>query len=79
MAFEFEQNNADDARILKIALEQHDPEMVDIAHTRIKKRFGKQLADSTVFSMITKLMDKGWSFFDKDDNPSPLLNHNLPE
>ncbi len=64
---------------MRIALEQHDTEMVDVAHARIKKRFGKQLADNTVFSMITNLMDKGWSFFDKEDKPSPLLNHNLPE
>jgi len=76
---EFLQQNADDARILRIGLEQHDPQMVDVAHQRISKRFGKTIADSAVFSTITRLVNKGWSFFDKDGNPSPLLNHELPE
>lgn len=81
MSFEFEitQKNADDNRVLEIALKQHDPEMLDIAHTRISQRLGKRVADSVVFATITKLMNFGWSFFDTDDNPSPLLNHNLPD
>ena len=74
------QRNADDSRLLKTGLRTHDLAVVDAAHTRISQRFGKKLADRVTFETITKMIDtENWSWFDENGNPSPLLNHNLPE
>lgn len=77
---EFLQRNADDSRLLKAGLRSHDPDVVDAAHTRISQRFGKEFADRVTFETITRMMDsEDWSWFDAEGNPSPLLNHDLPE
>ncbi len=74
------QEDADSIRVLRSALRTHDPEAVDTAHARIRERLGKNLAGQVVIGSIERLIEEeGWSFFDENGNPSPLLHHDLPE
>lgn len=74
---EFEQTiqrNADTMRLLKIGLRTHDPETVNAAYERISNTYGEDLANSVVSQTITNLMSsENWSFFNENDEPSPLL------
>jgi len=73
------QENADMMRVLKAGLRTHDPETVDSAFLRIVKKYGENIATNVVMDTITLMISKeNWSWFDKDDNPSPLLYHTLP-
>jgi len=68
------QRNADSARLLEAGLRNHDPETVEVARTRISRDYGEEVANKFVLQTITQMMEnEGWSFFDQDGNPSPLL------
>lgn len=65
--------SSDTIRLLRIGLTNHDPLTIEMANERIISRMGEDFADKVLFNMITSMMEEGWSFFDEDGNPSPLL------
>jgi len=68
------QENADNMRLLKIGLRNHDPETVDAAMTRISDRYGEEIAESVVVTTISSLMEtKDWSFVLENGDSSPLM------
>ena len=67
--------SADAMRVLRAGLRGHDPETVRVAHARISKSVGEEIASEVVIKTVTRLMnEENWSFFDEDGNPSPLLD-----
>lgn len=70
---------ADTSRLLKIGLRTHDVEIVDSVYLRIAERYGQEIAEKSVYQMITHIIEtEGWEWEDAEGNPSPLLDHDLP-
>lgn len=67
--------SADTSRLMKIALRNHNPQMVTQVMERISEKFGDDFAEEAVARMANHLMNtENWSFFDPETGkPSALL------
>jgi hypothetical protein len=66
--------NRTNVTLANLALRNHDPEIFYGVYDRIAEKIGATAATEFLFDLMTKAMtNEGWSFVDKNGNPSPLL------
>jgi hypothetical protein len=68
------QEIADNKRLLKAGLRNHDPETVGIAIERLESNYGEQIAKDILFDTMTLMMsEEEWGFEMEGGESSPLI------